>query len=141
MSQVPSDSIAGRVSAMRPALVCSWADGGWDAAWVHLGGVVDFATVPQLKQTLEQFQSEARLVVLDLRDLEFIDDSGVHAIVMASSRARQSAGRLVILRGTPSVDRVFALSKSSEQLEIADLGWPESPIAAVVQLAQQDRAS
>ena len=42
---------------------------------------------------------QAQLVVLDLRELAFMDSSGVHAIVNASIRARQVGRRLVLLRG------------------------------------------
>ena len=45
------------------------------------------ATSPQLERTLDE--SAARLVVLDMRDLGFMDCSGVHAIVEASHRARE----------------------------------------------------
>lgn len=141
MSHALSDSIAGRTSAPRPALVCSWTDGGRDAAWVQLAGALELATVPQLEQTLEQFQLAAQLVVLDLRDLEFIDRSDVRAIVDASSRARQADRRPALLRGPPSVDRMFKLSGSSKQLEIGDLNPAESPIEALVQLAERDCAS
>ena len=141
MSHVLSDSIAGPANAVPPALVCSWTDGGRDAAWVHLTGALDLATVPQLEQTLEQFHLAARLVLLDLRRLESIDSSGVDAIVKASSRARRAARRLVLLRGPPSVDRMFMLDGSSDQLEIGDLNPAESPIERVVQLAEPDCAS
>jgi anti-anti-sigma factor len=36
--------------------------------------------------------------VLDLRDLQLMDSSGVHVIVNASIRARRLGGRLVLLR-------------------------------------------
>jgi hypothetical protein len=35
---VLSDSIAANADASSPALVCSWTDGGLDAAWVHVAG-------------------------------------------------------------------------------------------------------
>jgi hypothetical protein len=88
-----SDSIAGRASAVPPALVCSWTDGGRDAAWVHLADVLDLETVPQL------------------------------------------------LRGPSSVDRMFTRGTSSDQLEIGDLNPAESPIQALVQLAEPDCGS
>ena len=37
-------------------------------------------------------RSQARLVVLDVRELEFMDSSGVHALVSHAVRARQAAG-------------------------------------------------
>ena len=56
-----------------------------------------------------------------MRELGFMDCSGVHAIVEASNRAREEGRRLILLRGTPNVDRVFALAGSSDELEIGDI--------------------
>ena len=112
------DSIARRAEAWGPAFVCSWSDGGLDADWVHVGGELDVATVPELEHTLGDAQLRARLVVLDLRELTFIDGVGVRAIVGASVRARQLGRRLVLVRGNPNVNRMFTLTGSSDDLEM-----------------------
>ena len=112
------DSIAGRAATLRP-FVCSSTRGGLDAAWVHVAGALDLATSPQLERTLDE--APARLVVLDLRDLGFMDSAGVHTIIEASVRAREDGRRLILLRGTPNVDRVFALTGSTDELEIGDI--------------------
>lgn len=39
------DSITGLANAAPPpAIVCSWTNGGLDAAWVHVAGKLDIAT-------------------------------------------------------------------------------------------------
>jgi anti-anti-sigma factor len=95
---VSLDSVTGRADLIQPALVRSPTDGGADAAWVRVAGRLDLAAVPQLVHTLRQTQLKARLVVLDLRELQLMDSSGVHVIVNASIRARRLGGRLVLLR-------------------------------------------
>ena len=92
------DSITRSLDPVQPALVRSSTGGGADAAWVRVPGRLDLAAVPQLVRTLRQTQLKARLVVLDLRELQLIDSSGVHVIVNASIRARRLGGRLVLLR-------------------------------------------
>ena len=67
---VAEDSIARRADDATPAFVCSWSDGGLDAAWVHLGGELDVATVPQLEHTLGESRLQAQLVVLDNQKVE-----------------------------------------------------------------------
>ena len=116
-----ADSIAGRADILPPAFVCSRTNVGLDATWVHLAGALDLATTPQLERTLRDSQSQARLVVLDLRELAFMDCSGAHAIVNASISARQLGRRLILLRGPPNVDRVFTLTGSTGAVESADL--------------------
>jgi anti-anti-sigma factor len=82
-----------------PAFDCSWQAGGFGAAWVHVEGEVDLATSPQLLRTLGEAQREARLVVLDVREVTFIDSAGVHAILAAAATARREGQRLMLVRG------------------------------------------
>jgi anti-anti-sigma factor len=112
---VSPDSIAGRAHVLAPPFACFWTKGGLNACWVQVAGELDIETSPQLEQTLREPSSQ--LVVLDLRELAFMDSSGVHAIVNASARARQLGRRLVLLRGPPDVDRVFGLTGSSADVE------------------------
>jgi anti-sigma B factor antagonist len=116
-AQTSLQSIAGPAGLPSPVFSCSRSD----AAWVHLAGELDIATAPQLEQTLRESEIQARLVVLDLRDLTFIDSCGVHAIVNASIRARQGGRRLALLRGPESVDRLFRLAGSSDDVEVGDV--------------------
>jgi anti-sigma B factor antagonist len=138
---VHPDWISRRAAALRPAFVCSLTNRGPDVAWVHVAGELDIATAPRLEQTLRDAQGPARLVVLDLRELLFIDSSGVHAIVNAGIRARQAARRLLVLRGPPNVDRVFTLAGRRDDVEIHDLDPVEPPVQALLQLADARLAS
>lgn len=111
---------AGHEDFLAPAFECSWRYGARESAWVNVAGELDVATTPQLERMLRERQLEARLVVLDLRGLVFMDCSGVHAIVDASIRARKVGRRLVVLRGRAHVDRMFTLTESVEYVEIRD---------------------
>jgi anti-sigma B factor antagonist len=113
--------LGGRAKFLPPPFACSCTNGTVDSAGVHIIGELDIATTPQLRRTLLEPRLQAQLVVLDLRELAFIDASGVHAIVTASLRARKIGHRLVLLRGGLDVDRVFTLTGSSEDVEIVDL--------------------
>ena len=135
------DSIAGRADFLPPAFDCSCTGGGPDGAWVHVVGELDIATTPQLERTLRDAQLEARLVVLDLRELAFMDSAGVHVIVDAGIRARQVARRLLVLRGPPHVDRVFTLAARRDDVEIHDLDPDEPPAQVLLQLAEEELVS
>jgi anti-sigma B factor antagonist len=139
-AQVLADSVTGSTDALPPAFVCSRTEDGLDAAWVRVAGELDLATVPQLERSLQEPQLQARLVVLDLRKLAFMDSAGVHAIVNASIRARHVGGRLVLLRGPANVDRVFRLAGSSDDLEIRE-DPAELPVRALLQVAEGELAS
>jgi anti-sigma B factor antagonist len=140
MSQDPllSDSVGGSARTLPRAFVCSHTNGGLDAAWVHVAGELDIATTPRLESTLRELHSQALLVVLDLREVEFVDSSGVHAIVDASVRARRAARRLVVVRNPATVDRVFTLTESFHEVDIGDLHPAEPPVQVLLRLAAED---
>src|SRR3984885_4323427 len=134
---VLSDSVAGNANAPPRTLVCSWTDGGLDAAWVSVSGELNVTTLRQLDRTLREPQGQARLVVLDLRELEFLDSSGAHALVSHAVTARKAGRRLVLLRGPANVDRMLALAGCSGDLEIGDMVEVESAVAELPQLADE----
>jgi anti-anti-sigma factor len=81
----------------------------------------------------------ARLVVLDLREVTFMDSCGVHLIVSASIRARRAGRRLVLVRGRSQVARILALTGASEDVESVELEPGEPAVQALLQLAQLDQ--
>jgi anti-anti-sigma factor len=101
---------------------------------------LDLATAPSLEQTLRRAERRARLVVLDLRELTFMDSAGVHVIVNASVRARQARRRLVLVRGPSQVDRVITLAGAADVLEIGDLDTVEY-VPVPDQVPREDRAA
>ena len=125
-----------------PPFVCSWEVGSWGAAWVRVAGELDLGTSPELRRTLGEAQRAAHVVVLDLRELRFIDSSGVHVILDAARDADQSGGRLVLARGSAAVHRVLTLTEVGKQVMILDL-LPAGPASALLHLAtpQADRPS
>lgn len=107
---------------------CSWRAAGYDAAWVHTCGELDLASSSRLRSALKGAQLCARMIVLNLRGLTFIDSAGVHAILDAATRAEERGGRLLIARGPAQVDRMLALTGASARLSIFDLD-PTEPAA------------
>ena len=140
-NRVSPESLAGQAHALAPEFECSWRDGGMNAAWVHLAGELDVDTTPLLEWMLRDPHSQARLVVLDMRDLNFMDSSGVHAIVNASAHVRRLGHRLVILRGPPDVDRVFALTGNTRYVEDGNVAPLDPSVQALLQLSDADDRS
>jgi anti-sigma B factor antagonist len=120
---------------------CSWTNDGDDAAWIRLAGELDIATSARLERTLFHAQRQARLVVADLRQVAFVDTSGIHVLVDATRRARRLGRRLVILRGPPHIDRIFALTEMRNAVEIVDLDAAAPPIMALLQLAADEQGT
>lgn len=126
-----TNSNLARADAPPPVFACTATHGGLDAAWVNVAGALDIATAPELERTLRESHSHARLVVLDLRELAFMDCAGVHTIVNASIGARRTGRRLVLVRGRANIYRMFALTGSSDDVDIGDLDPVQPPVKAL----------
>ncbi len=55
------------------------------AAWVEVAGELDLVGAPRLTGALRNALHDARLVLLDLSELTFMDSAGVHAIARPAS--------------------------------------------------------
>jgi anti-sigma B factor antagonist len=135
------DADVGSRESLPGVFVCELTGGGLGVAWVHVAAELDIATAPILARTLRSAELRARLVVLDLRELTFVDSSGVRVIVYASLRARRAGRRLVLVRGPAQVQRLLALSGALDAVEIFDLAAGEPAVQVLLQLAHQDQAA
>lgn len=126
---MPRSSIATpeRGSAVVPRTACAGADAE-NASLVVATGELDIATVTHVDQALRRAETDAGLVVLDLRALEFIDSTGAHLVLAAARRIRQAGGRLVVVRGGEQVEWFLALIGIDAELEFVD--WPSVARAA-----------
>jgi anti-sigma B factor antagonist len=120
---------------------CELTDGGLGAAWVHVAAELDIATAPILERTLRSAELRAHLVLLDLRELTFVDSCGVRVIVYASIRARRAGRRLILVRGPAQVQRLLALNGALEALEFVDLAPGEPAVQVLLELAHQHQAA
>lgn len=86
-----------------------------------LTGELDIAGAARVEQELERIERELPpTIVLDLRELAFMDSTGLRVIVAADGRAREQSRRLVIVRGTDTVQRIIEMTRLDERLEIVD---------------------
>ncbi len=82
-----------------------------EAVYLEVVGELDMATTDTLEAEHEQVVARGfRHVVIDLRDLEFIDAAGLRLLLALSARARADGRRLSIIQGPPAVRRVFELT-------------------------------
>jgi anti-anti-sigma factor len=89
-----------------------------DAHVIELADEFDIAAAPGVERELARVEgSDARMVVLDLRRLTFIGSSGLRVVVLAH---RRLAERLVVVKGPPSVQRVFEVCDMTTPLPFVD---------------------
>lgn len=94
-----------------------------DAATViSVSGELDLASSPALEEELERVaQSDAQLVVVDLRNLEFMDSTGLSVLVRAHQRADENGRRLGLVNGSQQVQRLLTLTGVADRLMLTDV--------------------
>ena len=91
-------------------------DGGTSFA---LSGELDLSTLDDLETVLDgSLDGKPGLVVVDLRDLTFLDSSGLRVLLGLHAGQREQGGRVVLVRGPRRVHRVFELTRADQELEI-----------------------
>jgi anti-sigma B factor antagonist len=97
--------------------------GAGEQVTVSLKGELDLSTVAKVEEELRRVEaSDATLLVLDLSGLTFLDSTGLRAVITADERARAQGRRFVIIKGPDAVQRVFAITRLEERLEMVDDG-------------------
>jgi anti-sigma B factor antagonist len=107
------------------------------AVRVAVRGELDILTVPRLDRALRRAQSHADSIILDLRELDFVDSSGAHLLVASDRRIREAGGRLVVVRGPDEVDWFFRLVGLDRALDVVDLPAPGAAPAAGLTAGRQ----
>lgn len=87
------------------------------ATVLRLGGDIDLAVREQLRSALaDAAQGGVASLSIDLRDVTFLDSSGLHELLVA----RELAADVVLIAPSPAVRRVFDLSAVGPLFTIVD---------------------
>jgi anti-sigma B factor antagonist len=90
-----------------------------DAALIVVSGELDIASAPELEQAFDQIRSESTtLVIVDLRELEFMDSTGLSIIVQAHQRLSEHNCELTLIKGPPQVQRLLDLTGVADRLRV-----------------------
>jgi len=87
-----------------------------DTIVVAAYGEIDLTSADRLQAQLRGLLNGHRRLVLDLRELDFIDSSGLHCILEVDRASRAAAVEFQLVPGPPHVQRVFSLTKTDETL-------------------------
>jgi anti-sigma B factor antagonist len=94
-------------------------DGG--RARVRPIGELDIATVPEVDRQLRSLSEAGDLdLVLDLRDVSFMDSSGLRLILAWRERAAGDDGDFSIIPGSEVVERVFETTRVRDLLTFTE---------------------
>jgi anti-anti-sigma factor len=90
-------------------------------ASLALHGELDLASAPALESSLSGIEEQApKRLVIDLRELRFIDSTGLRLLLQADARWRKRGSELVLRPGEPTVQRVFDVTGALDVLRFED---------------------
>jgi anti-sigma B factor antagonist len=91
------------------------------ATVLSVSGELDLASSPVLEEELERVaESDADVVIVDLRELEFMDSTGLSVLVRAHQRAEEQGRRFGLVNGSQQVQRLLTLTGVADRLTRAD---------------------
>jgi len=88
---------------------------------VRVDGELDLVTSPLFREKVENKLNQYEIIkhlILDLKKVNFIDSSGLGAILGRFKRLSQQGGRLSAVNVSPQVRRIFELSGLLKIMEI-----------------------
>jgi anti-anti-sigma factor len=85
-------------------------------------GELDLATAPDLDALLSERLDAGQEVIVDLRELGFMDSTGLRTLIAAHTRAGERGGRFAIVRPPDggTVAKVLAIAGVASELRILD---------------------
>ena len=89
-------------------------------AWIALRGELDMSVAHLVTEALETIEGEGDGVsttVFDLRDLTFVDSSGLHSILGPWRRAQENGHQLRVVGVSQSARRVFEITRTEFLLD------------------------
>ncbi len=106
-------------SPTSPELSVATIERQGDDRVVTVRGEVDAYSAPQLHACLEEVTgSSQRRVVIDVRDVAFIDSSGVGVLVAAVKRLREDGRRLVVRGPTRQMTKLLEMTGLRELVTV-----------------------
>ncbi|HZA27397.1 MAG TPA: STAS domain-containing protein [Actinomycetota bacterium] len=94
---------------------------GDEVVSMALAGELDLATAGRLESAFRRVEGgRPPVLVIDLRELRFIDSTGLRLIIGADARAREDGRRMTIVPGPESVHKVFQLALLEKRLDFIE---------------------
>lgn len=96
-------------------------------ASIVLHGELDLASAPELEHSICSIEEHApSRLVIDLRDLQFLDSTGLRLLLQADARWRKRGAQIVLRPGEDAVQRVFDVTGARDVLRFEDAAAGEA---------------
>ena len=89
-----------------------------DATVVSIHGRLDLSGVDDVEDRFHSAASDARRLVVDLSDVDYISSSAIRMILGKSRVVRSNGGQMVLCRLQPLVSRVFEMTRLNKIIPV-----------------------
>jgi anti-sigma B factor antagonist len=82
-----------------------------DCAVIQVTGEVDVYTAPMLRERIRDLSAKGAVhLIADLGQVDFLDSTGLGALVGGLKRLREAGGSLALVISTPRILRIFQIT-------------------------------
>jgi anti-anti-sigma factor len=86
-----------------------------------VSGELDLAAAASLEEELDRvLEAGSPVIVVDLKELDFIDSTGLSVLVRAHQRAQESGLELGLVNPGAQVERLLSLTGLAQRLTLSD---------------------
>ncbi len=88
---------------------------------ISVSGELDLASSPALQEELDRVAaSDSQMLIIDLRELDFMDSTGLSVLVRAHQRIEEQGRQLAMVKGPQQVQRLLSLTGVADRLTVVD---------------------
>ena len=88
---------------------------------IGVSGELDLASSPALEEELDRVAaSDSEMLIIDLRELDFMDSTGLSVLVRAHQRAEEQGRQLAMVKGPQQVQRLLSLTGVADRMTLVD---------------------
>jgi anti-sigma B factor antagonist len=92
-----------------------------DCAVLRVAGEVDVYTAPMLREQIRELAAKGAVhLITDLSQVDFLDSTGLGALVGGLRRLREADGSLALVVSTPRILRIFQITGLIKALAVQD---------------------
>jgi anti-sigma B factor antagonist len=90
-----------------------------DCAVLQVTGEVDVYTAPMLREQMRELSAKGAVhLIADLGRVDFLDSTGLGALVGGLKRLREAGGSLALVISTPRILRIFQITGLTKALAV-----------------------
>ncbi len=99
-----------------------------DRRIVRIRGKVTYESCPELQKRLDSILKEpVREIIIDFREVPFVDSSGVGEVIRLFKRMKDAGGSVLLANPNPKLSNLFSMYRFDKFMKIIEEPGPAKP--------------